>query len=108
MNKKTKQNNKNNKSNKTKKSAKKVVVSTKDFYTPQGQHPEDRIFKDKSFINELQKVQDLYFDALAKDLGLNEVGNDFLFDYVYNSEHDLCFDEWLERFGKNYEDCVKK
>ncbi len=35
-------------------------------------HPEDSIHKVKAFINELQKVQDLYFNRLLDELNLNK------------------------------------
>jgi hypothetical protein len=77
-------------------------------YTCEGEHPEDRIFADKKFINELANVQTLYFDRLALDLKLNELGNDLLFDYIYNSGHDICFEEYLENMGKTYKECTEQ
>lgn len=77
-------------------------------YTPQGDHPEDRIFRDKEFINKLSEVQNKYFDELVADLSLSQEGSDLLFDYVYNEDHSLCFDEWLLKLGRNYHTLVQK
>lgn len=78
-----------------------------DSYTPQGEHPEDRIFKDGDFIRELAKVQDLYFEKLVSDLRLNEEGKDWLFDYIHNEDdRSISFDEYLSKFGVSYEDCL--
>jgi hypothetical protein len=38
----------------------------------------------KMFINELGCVQDAYFNDLTKDLDLDEIDREFLFDYIYN------------------------
>jgi hypothetical protein len=80
-------------------------------YTPDGQHPEDAIFKAKTFINELQKVQEEYFTKLATDLNLNRDGVDWLFDYVYNTTDDENydgFDHYLEDHKKKYDDVVSQ
>jgi hypothetical protein len=83
------------------------------YYTKTGQHPDDAIIKVKSFINELQKVQEKYFNDLVNDLNLKEnnssnVINDFLFDYIYNEDEDIesTFTEYLANTGKDYEDFV--
>ena len=80
------------------------------YYTKTGQHPDDAINKVKTFINELQKVQDKYFDDLVDELNINEELNDWLFDYIFNedSDIDLMFTEYLEDVNKKYEDFVKK
>jgi hypothetical protein len=81
-----------------------------DYYTKTGQHPDDAINKVKIFINELQIVQDKYFDDLVDDLKINNSLNDWLFDYIFNedSDIDLMFTEYLEDVNKKYEDFVKK
>jgi hypothetical protein len=58
----------------------------------------------KSFINELSLVQEAYFDALTKELDLNEEEREFLFDYVYNFSAEECptFAYYMARFS-NYE-----
>jgi hemerythrin len=79
------------------------------YYTKTGQHPDDAINRVKTFINELQKVQDKYFDDLVDDLKINNSLNDWLFDYIFNedSDIDLMFTEYLEGVNKKYEDFVK-
>ena len=80
-------------------------------YTPDGNHPEDAIYKVKTFINELTKVQEQYFQKLYSDLNLNEDGIDFLFDYIYNSGDEgekLEFTEWLDRFNTTYDELYDK
>lgn len=79
------------------------------YYTKTGQHPDDVINGVKTFINELQKVQDKYFDDLVDELNINEELNDWLFDYIFNedSDIDLMFTEYLEDVNKKYEDFVK-
>lgn len=80
------------------------------YYTPDGMHPEDAINKVKTFINELQNVQEEYFKKLVSDLSLNKDGEDWLFDYIYNvSDNDYDgFDHYMEDFKKKYEDLVTK
>ncbi len=80
------------------------------YYTPDGQHPEDEIFKVKNFINELSKVQEEYFQKLINDLKLNNEGIDFLFDYIHNSGEDgnnMEFSEYLSNFKRRYENMVE-
>jgi len=65
-------------------------------------HPEDKIYKAKSFIKELTVVQDKYFDKLCADLRLHPTLKDRLFDYIFNSEDEIGFDEYLEHAGLKY------
>lgn len=80
----------------------------REYYTHEGEHPEDRIFKDKQYINRLQEHIDLVFDHLVHDLGLNEQGKDWLFDYIYNSDHDIDFIEYLDKYDVRYADIIDK
>ena len=80
------------------------------YYTKSGNHPDDVINKVKTFINELQKVQEKYLSDLMDDLNLkNDILDDWIFDYVFNEDSDIeeMFTEYLEDKGKNYEDFVK-
>lgn len=78
-------------------------------YTPEGMHPEDAIYKTRTFIRELQKVQNEYFSKLSSDLKLTKEGEDWLFDYVYNSEDEYDgFEHYLQDFKKKYDDMVTK
>jgi hypothetical protein len=42
-------------------------------------HPEDEIYKVKTFINGLEKVQEEYFVRLVESLNLSKEGEDWLF-----------------------------
>lgn len=74
--------------------------------TEQARHPEDIIFEVKTFVNQLSKVQEEKFQLLCKELGMNEKGKDWLFDYVYNCEEPVCFDEYLAKYGVEYAECT--
>ena len=81
----------------------------KQYYTPEGMHPEDAIEKAKEFINELQTVQETYFNKLVKDLHLTKSGEEWLFDYVYNTSNEEGYDgfrHYLEDFKQKYENLV--
>jgi hypothetical protein len=73
-------------------------------------HPEDQIHKAKTFINELEKVQEEYFTRLVENLDLSKEGEDWLFDYIYNSSENEFddFQHYLNGFNKKYEDMTKK
>jgi hypothetical protein len=44
----------------------------------------------------------------VKDLGLDEAGTDWLFDYIYNCDDEtISFDEFLNEAGLEYTDFVK-
>ena len=82
-----------------------------EYYTKSGNHPDDVINKVKTFINELQKVQEKYLSDLMDDLNLeNDILDDWIFDYVFNEDSDIeeMFTEYLEDRGKKYEEFVKK
>ncbi len=73
---------------------------------------EDTIYKVQTFTRELAKVQNSYFEGLFETLrkeGLcaifnsDEEARDFLFDYIYNCDEEIQFEEYLckyERFEK--------
>ena len=69
---------------------------------------EDLIFRQKTFIEELSKVQSLYFDSLCAELELNDYGNEHLFDYIFNDYDGIGFDEYLGRYGVNEEDIFEE
>jgi hypothetical protein len=81
----------------------------KKHYTKTGLHPDDAINKVKTFINELQKIQEYYYSNLLDDLNTNEDLNDWIFDYIYNEDADieLMFTEYLENRNIKYKDFVK-
>jgi hypothetical protein len=81
---------------------------TKSHYTKFDEHPEDRIFRDREYIQRLQKHIDSVYETLATDLRLNEQGTDWLFDYVFNEDNkDIEFEEYLEKYNVKYCDIVK-
>lgn len=73
-------------------------------------HPEDLIYKVRVFVKELAKVQDEKFDALVETLGLNEKGEEWLWDYIFNSDEDTneSFEEYLDNYGLTYEGLLKE
>lgn len=73
-------------------------------------HPEDKIYKVKTFINELEKVQEDYFTKLVENLNLSKEGEGWLFDYIYNSDKNKFddFQHYLNGFNKKYKDMIKK
>ena len=79
----------------------------KKHYTKRGEHPEDRIFKDKEYITRLNKHIDDIYEKLCLDLNLNEDGKDAIFDFIFNFGYeDYCFEEYLTNHGWNYSDLV--
>jgi len=76
---------------------------TQKHYTDKNEHPEDRIYAVKKFVNELSNVQDFYFNQLLLELNLKDEANDYLFDYIFNGDDKMEFDEYLETLGKAYE-----
>lgn len=79
---------------------------TQKHYTIDKQHPEDRIFRDKEYINRLQRHIDSVYELLAYDLRLNEKGKELLFDYVYNEDREISFEEFLEKIDVDYDELV--
>jgi hypothetical protein len=75
-------------------------------YTIQGEHPEDRIYRDKEYIRRLQRHIDEVFDALEKDLRVKE-GDNWLFDFIFNEEGDMEFEDYLRVHGTQYKDIVR-
>jgi|694.fasta_scaffold78917_9 hypothetical protein len=80
---------------------------TKEHYTKFNEHPEDRIYRDREYIQRLQRHIDSVYDLLANDLRLNQKGQDWLFDYIFNDDSkDIEFEEYLAKYNVRYEDCV--
>lgn len=80
------------------------------FYTKSNRHPDDAIFETKTFLNELSKIQNQYFDTLLQDLNLTEEGEGWLFDFIFNGDEEdnkMLFTEFLEDRNKKYEDFCK-
>lgn len=75
----------------------------KEHYTKNGRHPEDAIFEEKTYINKIQKHLEEVFDRLCADLRLNDAGRDWLFEYVFNEDDNLTFEEYLEGRDASYD-----
>jgi hypothetical protein len=81
---------------------------TKKHYTKDGRHPEDVIYKEREFIREINEIVNNKFEKLVKDLGLDEAGTDWLFDYIYNCDDEtISFEEFLAEAGLEYTDFTK-
>lgn len=80
---------------------------TEKFFTDKNEHPEDKIYNVKKFVNELSNVQDYYFNQLVIDLDLNTKGSDWLFDYIFNHNENSSFEEYLCRYSVNYDSLVR-
>ena len=79
-------------------------------YTKSNRHPDDAIFETKTFLNELSKIQNQYFENLLQDLNLSEEGEGWLFDFIFNGDEQdnkMLFTEFLEDRNKKYEDFCK-
>jgi hypothetical protein len=65
----------------------------------------EKINKVKTFINELQSVQESYFNSLVDELKISDELNDWLFDFIYNEDADVdvSFTEYIGKAGKTYE-----
>jgi len=74
-------------------------------YTPQGDHPEDRIYRDREYIHRLREHMDEVYDSLEKDLGIKE-GDNWLFDFVHNEDRNIEFEEYLAEHGVSYAEIV--
>ena len=77
---------------------------TEQHYTKLNEHPEDRIFRDKEYIKRIYKHIDATYNELSLDLRLNEEGKDLLFDYIYNEDKDIEFEEYLNNLGYRYDE----
>ena len=51
----------------------------------------------KTFIKNLEHVQDMWFSSLVDELNLNQAGDDHLFDYIFN-ESNKTFEEYVVRY----------
>lgn len=76
-------------------------------YTPQGEHPEDRIYRDREYIHRLRLHMDEVYDALEKDLGIKE-GQNWLFDFVHNEDRTDEFEDYLREYAVRYADIARR
>jgi hypothetical protein len=77
---------------------------TEKHYSRLNEHPQDRIFKDKEYIKRLYKHLDDVYNETCRDLRLNDEGKDLLFDYIYNEDRDIEFEEYLYDLGIRYDE----
>lgn len=62
---------------------------------------EDEIYRVKTFVTELSKIQNSYFENLSDKLKIDsDEDGDWLFDYIFNDVSDLSFVEYLENYKK--------
>jgi hypothetical protein len=80
---------------------------TNKHYTVNNEHPEDRIYRDREYIQRLQRHIDSVFELLAYDLQINEKGKEWLFDFVYNEDKDMLFEEYIAKCNVKYDGLVK-
>lgn len=81
---------------------------TEEHYTTKNEHPEDRIFSDKEYINRLQNHIDEVYKQLSIDLRLNDEGREHLFDYLYNEDREIEFEDYLNKLGYRYDEIAFK
>jgi hypothetical protein len=65
---------------------------------------DDEIYRTKTFITELTKVQNDYFERLIEKLieklKLEDKESDWMFNYIFNDTSDLSFEDYLDTFDK--------
>jgi hypothetical protein len=59
---------------------------------------EEKIELTRQFIRDLSALQDFRYNTLIQQLDLTEKGEEFLFDYVFNSDENT-FEEYLKFFN---------
>ncbi len=65
--------------------------------------------KAKYLINELSKVQELYYDNLLDEINVVEGEEDWLFDYIFNlTVENSTFAEYLKEYGKEISDIINE
>lgn len=83
-----------------------VPTIDKTHYTPRGEHPEDRIYRDREYIGRLQAHINSIYDALEEDLGVKNDSN-WLFDFIHNEDRNIEFEDYLGERGVRYRDIVQ-
>ncbi len=59
---------------------------------------EEKIELTRQFIRDLSALQDFRYNTLIQQLDLTEKGEEFLFDYVFNSDENT-FEEYLKFYN---------
>ena len=70
---------------------------------------DDSIYMTRMALRDLSQKQNEIFEALSEKLQLNEKGEQWMFDYIYNSEEEekyITFEEYLSFYKINYSDLV--
>ena len=68
------------------------------------------IYVSRRHIRDLSQQQDKIFETLTKHLQLNREGEQWMFDYIYNSEEEekyITFEEYLSFYNKFLKDLVE-
>ena len=60
---------------------------------------EDTIFAGATLIRNLHRIMDREYDDLVANIDIDEKTEEFLFDYIYNCEEDISFEEYLAPFN---------
>lgn len=79
----------------------------KSHYTTGGEHPEDRIYRDREYIHRTRLHLSEVYEALEKDLCVKPDEN-WLFDFVHNEDRNIEFEDYLGEFGMRYKDIVSR
>jgi hypothetical protein len=72
---------------------------------------DNKIYTTRTALRDLSQKQEEIFEVLVKDLRLNLKGEQWMFDYIYNSEEDekyIPFDEYLSFYKINYSDLIEE
>jgi hypothetical protein len=72
---------------------------------------DDKIYTTRTALRDLSQKQEEIFEVLVKDLHLNLKGEQWMFDYIYNSEEDekyIPFDEYLSFYKVEYSNLIEK
>jgi hypothetical protein len=72
---------------------------------------DDKIYVHRTALRDLSQKQEEIFEALVNELHLNLKGEQWMFDYIYNSEEEekyIPFDEYLSFYKVDYSDLIEK
>lgn len=78
---------------------------TNDHYSLSGEHPDDRIRRDKEYISRLIDHTNSIVKSLVLSLKFTPEGEQQLLDYMFEKT-DTDFEEYLQAKNLNYEDMV--
>jgi len=77
----------------------------REHYTLSGEHPEDRIYRDKEYINRLTNHMNSIVAGMVRSLRLTAEGEEQLLAYVFEKT-DVDFEEYIQSKGLRYVDIV--